>query len=305
MYKRESAFGRIVSFIRQSKTERVVFPWQKYTRQPYPSQEEMARELIVDPSTWRKIERGERKVDRDLVEKIAEVLQPPPTQEVLLFAFAELFEVGLMRYLGMPDHISSSFKDIDVEKKSLSELEKFVHRQIQAACLAIYPQVMQQVKERLLTWLTLLHQINNVINSGFELDQALTIVVGIVTKAMQVSHCSIFLFDEPSRKLVRRATNEPQMADSQSVTFALGEGIIGKVAQQGQTEQISDSSAGRSQLVMPILHFYPRDLLLGVISVQTTDTCMFSQEEIMLLELICGQLAMSIERRIACLPKRR
>src|SRR5947209_2016352 len=152
MQKRDRAFGYTVNIIRRSKKR---------------TQEEIANELFMDPSTWRKIELGKRRVDRELTEEVTGVLKPTPLQEALLFALADLFEVGLMSYLGMPREISSSFVEMEVEKKSLSELEELMQHQIQKACLKIYP----QIKKQLWDWLTCAHFINGIINSSRELDQ--------------------------------------------------------------------------------------------------------------------------------------
>nr|MBF6590315.1 GAF domain-containing protein [Ktedonobacterales bacterium] len=159
-----------------------------------------------------------------------------------------------------------------------------------------------------MTRLRALQRINAAANSTLDLDQTLTTTALAVAQEMGADLCAICLFDEVTRELQLRATNGPLPHNGQHYTLALGEGHTGWVAEHGHPLLIADALADarfsreatayptpyRGVLAVPII-FFTVEKLEGVISVQTAEPHTFSEEEVNFLEIVAGQLAMSIE----------
>ncbi len=159
-----------------------------------------------------------------------------------------------------------------------------------------------------MTRLQALQRINAAANSTLDLDQTLTTTAQAVAQEMGADLCAIFLFDEVTRELQLRATNGPYPHSGRHYTLALGEGLTGWVAEHGHPLSVPDalgdarfseeasaySTPYRGVLAVPIIYFTV-EKLEGVISVQTKESYTFSDEEISFLEIVAGQLAMSIE----------
>jgi two-component sensor histidine kinase len=159
-----------------------------------------------------------------------------------------------------------------------------------------------------MTRLQALQRINSAANSTLDLDQTLTTTAQAVAQEMGADLCAIFLFDEVTRELQLRATNGPYPQNGRHFTLALGQGHTGWVAEHGHPLSVPDAlsderfseeasaypTAYRGVLAVPII-FFTVEKLEGVISVQTAAFHTFSEEEIGFLEIVAGQLAMSIE----------
>lgn len=158
------------------------------------------------------------------------------------------------------------------------------------------------------TRLHALERINAAANSTLDLDQTLTTTAHAVAEEMGADLCAIFLFDEVTRELQLRATNGVYPRIGQHFTLTLGRGYTGYVAEHGHPLVVHDTLADprfadesrayegsfRGLLSVPII-FFTVEKLEGVISVQTHDARTFSDEEMHFLEIVAGQLAMSIE----------
>jgi two-component system, sensor histidine kinase PdtaS len=159
-----------------------------------------------------------------------------------------------------------------------------------------------------MTRLQALQRINAAANSTLDLDQTLTTTAQAVAQEMGADLCSIFLFDEVTRELQLRATSGPYPLNGRHFTLTLGQGYTGWVAEHGHPltvpDALSDSRFSeeasaysihyRGVLAVPII-FFTAEALEGVISVQTEGAHTFSENEIGFLEIVAGQLAMSIE----------
>jgi two-component sensor histidine kinase/putative methionine-R-sulfoxide reductase with GAF domain len=161
-----------------------------------------------------------------------------------------------------------------------------------------------------LTRLQALQRVNAAANSTLDLDLLLETTAYAVAEEMDADLCTLFLFDTVSRELELRATNGPQPSSGRHYALALGRGYTGVVAREGRPLLVADALADprfadearaysesyRGLLSVPIIIFTDeRDKLVGVISVQTREAHTFSEEEVDFLEIIAGQLAMSIE----------
>jgi two-component sensor histidine kinase len=170
---------------------------------------------------------------------------------------------------------------------------------------------MQEQAHRGATRLAALQRVNNAANSSLDLDQTLAQTAQAVAEEMHADLCSIFLYDETSREVILRATNGPRPSGGIHFALRMGEGYSGLVADQGHTLIATNAAADprfaeeahaykpevpevRGLLSMPIF-YYPWAKLEGVISVQMTGPREFSPEEVSFLEVVSGQLAMSIE----------
>ncbi len=153
-----------------------------------------------------------------------------------------------------------------------------------------------------------LQGINSVANSTMHVDGALNAVAHAVADELDVDLCAIFLFDETTRELLLRATNGPMPRGGRYFTRALGQGYTGWVGEQGLPLQREDAladprfaeeasawpAAYRGLLAMPII-FFTVERLQGVIAVQSIEPRVFSEDEARFLEIVAGQIAMSVE----------
>ncbi|HEX6122851.1 MAG TPA: GAF domain-containing protein, partial [Ktedonobacterales bacterium] len=159
-----------------------------------------------------------------------------------------------------------------------------------------------------LTRLQALQRINAAANSTLDLDQTLATTAQAVAQEMGADVCAIFLFDEVTRELQLRATNGRFPHNGRHYTLALGEGHTGWVAEHGHPLLVADALSDprfaeeacayptpyRGVLAVPII-FFTVEKLEGVISVASVEARTFAEEEVSFLEIVAGQLAMSIE----------
>lgn len=154
-----------------------------------------------------------------------------------------------------------------------------------------------------------LQQINSAVNSTMDLDQTLRVTAQAVAAALGADLCTIFLFDEFTQELELRATSDPSPYHIPHYRVALGQGFTGFVAEQGrplcetdlaqsperyETESSRYETPPRGLMSMPIIYFMV-EKLEGVINVLSDTPRTFSDEDLGLLEVMAGQLAMSIE----------
>ncbi|HEX8997466.1 MAG TPA: GAF domain-containing protein [Ktedonobacterales bacterium] len=154
-----------------------------------------------------------------------------------------------------------------------------------------------------------LQQINAAVNSALDLDQTLRVTAQAVASALGADLCTIFLFDEFTQELELRATSDPSPYHTPPYRVSLGQGYTGAVAEQGRPLRETDiaqspdryaAEANRYEtpphglISMPIIYFMVQKLE-GVINVQMNTPRAFSDEDLAFLEVMAGQLAMSIE----------
>ncbi len=153
-----------------------------------------------------------------------------------------------------------------------------------------------------------LQRVNSVANSTQHIDRELNTIAHAVAEEMDADLCAIFLFDETTRELLLRATNGPSPRGGRYFTRKLGQGYTGWVSKQGVPLQAEDALADprfaeeasawptpyRGLLAMPII-FFTVERLQGVIAVQSTEPRAFSEDEARFLEIVAGQIAMSVE----------
>jgi two-component sensor histidine kinase len=156
--------------------------------------------------------------------------------------------------------------------------------------------------------LATLQRINSVANSAQHVDQTLSAIARAVAEELRAELCVIFLFDETTRELLLRATNGPMPRGGRYYTRALGQGYTGWVGEEGLPLQAVDALADprfaeeasayptpyRGLMAMPII-FFTVERLQGVIAVQSAEARAFDEDEARFLEIVAGQIAMSVE----------
>lgn len=126
--------------------------------------------------------------------------------------------------------------------------------------------------------------------------------VVILTHAGQAS---IFLLDEVGERLVFMSAAGPVQAGTNRPSFAVGEGVAGRVAQSGEAIVIEDTLASddfkprsdtrvsiRSLISFPL---FSQDKVLGVLNLSAADPGKFSQDTVRVLHILARQLSGLIE----------
>lgn len=157
-----------------------------------------------------------------------------------------------------------------------------------------------------------LHRIISAANSTLDLDASLQTVVDTVSEVMRVDVCSVYVFDQHRRTLLLRATRGLSPRAIGEVELALGVGITGESGVLGKPIAVSDVREDdrynheplleewdfRSLLAVPIILFasekHSVETLQGVIAVQTRNPHEFSDDQISYLEVVAGEIALSI-----------
>ncbi|HEX9036850.1 MAG TPA: GAF domain-containing protein [Ktedonobacterales bacterium] len=157
-----------------------------------------------------------------------------------------------------------------------------------------------------------LRKVNAAINSALDLDQTLRITAQAIADFLRADLCSIFLFDDYTRLLEMSGTSEAPRLRVPHYSVTIGEGYTGLVGDQGHPLRVedvlsaSDENAAfeqearrfdppaRGLISVPIIYFMV-EKLEGVINVQSNEPRAFSDDDEVFLEVVAGQLAMSIE----------
>ncbi len=156
--------------------------------------------------------------------------------------------------------------------------------------------------------LAALHRVISVANSSLDLEATLHLVVQTVAEVMQVDVCELYLFEPERGTLVLGASVGLNPEAEGQVRLRLGNGVTGWVAQQGQPVAVPDVRQEPRFLYEPSLHeepycsllsvpiiLYTVEKLVGVINVRTRDVRVYTPEEINFLEMVAGEMAMSLE----------
>lgn len=155
--------------------------------------------------------------------------------------------------------------------------------------------------------LAALHRVNAVATSSLDEATVLSKVVDAVAAVMHVDVCSIYLLSGPST-LILRATRGLNPQAVGEARLSIGEGLTGWAAQQARTVGVSDiwcdvrakyvpgtdEEPYHSLLSVPITAT-ASEQILGVLNVQTTECRDYQADEITFLEMIAGELGLSIE----------
>ena len=140
------------------------------------------------------------------------------------------------------------------------------------------------------------------------LSERLPRVTDLVTTAMDMDGCTIFLRDEATNVLALRAANGMDPSTVGAVTLRIGRGIAGMAAQQQQTIAATNAPEHQnyfnhpgltgdvfgSQISSPLIAD-EHQRLVGVISVHRLEAGDFTDADIEFLETVAGVLGVAID----------
>jgi len=150
--------------------------------------------------------------------------------------------------------------------------------------------------------LDFLLEVTGVTGNTLDLDQLLSNVADIVKKVIPYDLFAILLFSERRQNLRIRYAVGHREEIVRNVSIQLGEGITGAAAAQREPILVPDVrsdrrylnalDAVRSELAVPML---ARNMLVGVIDVQSTSEKAYTEYDRALLRLIASRVASSID----------
>jgi two-component sensor histidine kinase len=166
---------------------------------------------------------------------------------------------------------------------------------------ALYDRMRQQIAE-----LSTLAEVSRTVTSPLYLDEMLGVVTEMAARVMGAKATSLRLLDEASGLLVLRATHNTDPAGREFPAIALGQGIVGQVAADGQPAVIPDvrteprylnrALAEREGLVALLcVPLVVRERTVGVFSCYTGAPHEFTPQEIELFQTLANQTALAIE----------
>ncbi len=162
----------------------------------------------------------------------------------------------------------------------------------------------------MLNRLSAVQRINSFTNSGLDFDETLAGVARIVSAELGADLCAIFLYDMMTNELTLHSTNRSPNEVAGHYTIRLGEWLTGEIAQSGRPGGIADVAElsvspietqlfdrrYRGIFVVPVIFFgSDGSTLEGALTLLSEAPRAFTTEEIGFIELVAGQLAMSIE----------
>jgi GAF domain-containing protein len=146
-----------------------------------------------------------------------------------------------------------------------------------------------------------------VVGSTLNLDQVLATVLEEVRHLLDVVACSVWLVEPEADELVCRQAVGPQSEVVRGWRLALGEGLAGWVARNGESLTVSDARADerhfkgvdhKTGLVLRSILSVPlrvKESVIGVLQVVDTEVERFGSAELALLEPLATTAAIAIE----------
>ncbi len=140
-----------------------------------------------------------------------------------------------------------------------------------------------------------------------DFNRLLVEVANLISRRFGYYHVGVFLLDELGENAVLRAASSEggQRMLNRGHSLAVGRvGIVGHVAGSGKARIASDVGVDshffanpdlpqtRSEMALPML---ASDKLIGVLDVQSTQSNAFSDDDVLILQTIADQLAVSVE----------
>ncbi len=150
--------------------------------------------------------------------------------------------------------------------------------------------------------LEILRSIIQEVNKAHDLAGALDIIVDRVRTAMKTEVCSVYLFDETTKRFVFMATRGLNAEAVGKVTMGMDEGLVGYVGERAEPINLEDAQNHprnrffeeigeepfHAFLGVPIIHHRK---MLGVLIVQQKETRRFDESEEAFLITLSAQLA--------------
>lgn len=160
--------------------------------------------------------------------------------------------------------------------------------------------------EALVRDLSLIYEIGQEVNSIVDLDKLYANIVDTLKKYLRIHECAILVFDERREELhIKAAFGFPDPETILRTVFRCGEGITGLVADTGKKIYIKDTSREErflsykgerpleesSFLSVPLL---AKGDVLGVVNFARRGVSSFSYQDVKMMSLVAGQVALAI-----------
>jgi diguanylate cyclase (GGDEF)-like protein len=150
-----------------------------------------------------------------------------------------------------------------------------------------------------------LSAISGTVAQGVGLDALIGLISRETLGLVRADSCSIMLFDEARAELLCRAACGLSPEEMQLITFRVGEGVAGWVAQHGEAARIEDvlldarfvrkpgqSLSIRSLLCVPLK---VRDMVVGVVTVTRATPEPFTAEDQEILSFLANAVVLDVE----------
>lgn len=151
-----------------------------------------------------------------------------------------------------------------------------------------------------------LARISDAVTSNLYLEEILKLMVTVTAEVMHSKICSLMMLDKSTGELVVKATQSVSEFYNRKPNARLGEGIAGRVAQQGKpvtvldvrkdpryrNQEIAKQERLCSLLSVPLIF---KGDVIGVLNCYTTKPHRFSRSEINIIRSIANQAAVVIE----------
>lgn len=166
---------------------------------------------------------------------------------------------------------------------------------------ALYERMRQQIRE-----LSTLAEVSRTVTSPLYIDEMLGVVTEMAARVMGAKATSLYLLDEETGQLFLHATHNTDAGEWQFPCIALGEGVVGKVAESGQPVIVQDvrtdsryldhEFAVRAGLVSLLsVPLVVREKTVGVLSCYSGTPHEYTPKEIELFQTLSNQTALAIE----------
>lgn len=163
------------------------------------------------------------------------------------------------------------------------------------------------MKRNLQKELAILARITNSIAYSLDLEKVLKEIIDIVYSQTRADSIFIYVYDEPSRRLILKASQNPHPRLLGKITLHLGEGITGWVAQHKKTVEIKKNAS--EDFRFKFFHNIPEDRyeaflslpitfrtkLIGVVNIQYKKPKKHRDDQIALLSIIAKQVGGALE----------
>ncbi len=215
---------------------------------------------------------------------------------------------GLLLRLAV-DKLSSALRRAWLGERAQAE----ANRELEAARALLATQMAEQARdlERRTRQLQVSLEFGRIAMSTRDVQTLLTQVVELMAKQLDFYHVGLFLIDAPgemgARYAVLRASNSEggKLMLARGHRLALGKrSIVGLVAESGKPYVCPDVQQDATYFANPLLPYTCSEVALplivgeqviGVLDVQSTRTNDFSAQDVGILQLWAGQLALAIQ----------
>ena len=155
--------------------------------------------------------------------------------------------------------------------------------------------------------LSALIEINRVVTSSLELDEVLEATIQGIREILHVEAGSLVMVDEETGRLVFRKTFSPERGWIAGRTIQPGEGIVGYVAESGDSKLVNDverdphflaevdEEAGFTSREILCVPLRVRDRVLGAISVINKLGGKFTEQDLELLQAMAASVAVAVD----------